>query len=256
MPKIEISKRTELVRGCGYRKVGFYLVSNAFMGTSCGKLPIPLEICPCCGDGIKQTRSWRKIDLRRLAEDRRCSMGMPISAQQVESGRSTTGLREMIDNIENRCNTCPLGGAIPAAAYLLWVGAQHYSAGQFLDEGKLQGISRRIPSTRAGNPQLPKDFELGESIVALAHPEVCLSEEGEGLAPGLFCFFMPQAIEYVIDTSKMGESAYLEYLERLSDRGCSLISARQGTGVVVGNAHAVTPVETPSPAHLDFLGGF
>jgi len=250
--KIEITQQTELIRGCGYRQTGFYLRADRFIGNHCGKLPIPLIICPCCGEGIKQTRSWRKIDLNRLAQDVRCSMGMPISAEDQAMASSSPGLNSLKANIENQCNGCHLGGSIPSVAYLLWVGAQSYSAGEFLDEGSEQGISRRIPSTRGGNPQLPRQFKVGESLVALAHPEVCLTEEGDGLAPGLFCFFRPQAVEYVVDTSKMRDQTYIEYLERLSERGCTLIQVERGQGAVVANESAVTAI---SPSNqLDFLG--
>ena len=44
-------------RGCGYRKeCGYYMMLPHFKAESCGKLPLPLEQCPCCGQGIKFSR--------------------------------------------------------------------------------------------------------------------------------------------------------------------------------------------------------
>ena len=48
-------------RGCGYRQPGgLYLVAGA-MAKVCGKLPIPLTVCPCCSVGIKPSRGWTWI---------------------------------------------------------------------------------------------------------------------------------------------------------------------------------------------------
>ncbi len=60
-------------RGCGYRKEGgLYLVSSRG-AQACGKLPIPLDICPTCNDGIKPSRDWTWIDGKKIAEDIECS---------------------------------------------------------------------------------------------------------------------------------------------------------------------------------------
>jgi len=55
-PEIEV--RYESKRGCGWRKPGgLYLMADG-PAELCGKLPIPLEICPSCGGGIKLSRGW------------------------------------------------------------------------------------------------------------------------------------------------------------------------------------------------------
>jgi hypothetical protein len=56
-----INSQIEHKRGCGYRKPGgMYLVSLG-IGRDCGKLPIPLTVCPCCGAGIKFSRGFTWI---------------------------------------------------------------------------------------------------------------------------------------------------------------------------------------------------
>lgn len=46
-----IETRVEGARGCGFRKTdGLYLVCDG-LGSACGKLPIPCEVCPTCGRG-------------------------------------------------------------------------------------------------------------------------------------------------------------------------------------------------------------
>ena len=60
-------------RGCGFRKEGgLYLMGGTSL-QSCGKLPIPLEICPVCGQGIKPSRSWTWINGAELIEDVECT---------------------------------------------------------------------------------------------------------------------------------------------------------------------------------------
>ncbi len=56
----------EAARGCGYRKAGGkYLVSGGEM-LPCGRLPLELTVCPCCSQGIKQSRGWTWIDPEKL----------------------------------------------------------------------------------------------------------------------------------------------------------------------------------------------
>jgi hypothetical protein len=53
-----IETRYDRKRGCGWRKPGgLYLCADG-VGGVCGKLPIPLDICPTCHGGIKFCRSW------------------------------------------------------------------------------------------------------------------------------------------------------------------------------------------------------
>ena len=137
----------EAKRGCGYRQPrGLYLVAK---GTSspCGKLPLPLDICPTCSAGIKFSRAWTWIAPGTLFDEIECKLGV--------------------------CSLCPLGpetdspfGSVRRTlgdrAGLLWVGEKFYSPDEFLAEAHALGVSRRIPA-------LPRDFKLGETWVFLAH---------------------------------------------------------------------------------------
>ena len=58
----------ESERGCGFRKKGgLYLVSEG-LAAPCGKLPIPLTVCPVCGQGIKPSRGWTWINGKKLVD--------------------------------------------------------------------------------------------------------------------------------------------------------------------------------------------
>ncbi len=181
-----IHKRTERERGCGYRKKGgLYFVSEG-VSAPCGKLPIPLTVCPCCNAGIKQTRGYQWI------------------SSQLFSATVCEG----------QCMTCPMNfGNIRMG--LMWVGEKFYStSGEFIKEANAMGVSKRIS-------QVPKDFVVGETWIALAHPKAC-NGVGEGgkivMTPGVFRAFRPTAIEYVI-TGKETE----DELDALEARGFTLV---------------------------------
>ena len=198
-------------RGCGFRKPGgLYLVAG-FGAAPCGKLPLPLTVCPCCGAGIKFARGWTWISPAKLFDGVEC--------------------RYAGDPDRIKCFGCPLD-VPPERAGLIWIGEKFYkSAGAFTDEVAAQGISRRITS-------VPHDFKLGETWVLLAHrkavEEVCPICEGscqsdgercfncEGVGrlytPGIFYVFRPEAIEYIV---KGDESE--EELDRMEKRGISLV---------------------------------
>ena len=195
---IRVSHETK--RGCGFRKAGgLYLVSGGF-GRFCGALPIPLDICPTCQQGIHPARGWTWINPKALLAGRPC-------VQTISP---------------NYCDACPMF-AIEKAG-LLWIGGQYYKTPrEFEREGAAMGLSRRIS-------QIPRDFKLGETWVALAHrktiPEVSLNntvKDGEELIetkyrPGIFHLFKPTAIEYVVR-----ETDSEKKLEALEKRGVSLV---------------------------------
>jgi hypothetical protein len=185
-------------RGCGYRKKGgLYLMSGEYF-KECGKLPIPLTVCPCCGHGIKPARGWTWVT------------------------------SELIMNAECRspksdCNMCHPLGNIQNQYYrfgLLWVGEKFYKTPHdFMRESNAQGISRRISA-------IPNDFELdrtGDDLFAtwvlLAHrkaiyePASDFADE-DGFVSGIFCVFKPTRIEYVVKGDETEEE-----LERLIARG-------------------------------------
>jgi hypothetical protein len=126
------------VRGCGKRKPGgLYMVTDPGPMVTCGKMPIPLETCPCCGGGIKFSRGYQWIDLQRLAASQPCS------------------------GPADRCAACPV--SVIGRVLLLWIGESFYKTPEdWMNEAVDLGISRRIKA-------IPRGFEIGRDWVAAAH---------------------------------------------------------------------------------------
>lgn len=199
---MNIETKHESRRGCGWRKPGgIYLVAPA-PDAKCCRLPHILDICPCCGAGIKPTRGWTWVDVDKLFWP--------------------NGYDEYHDKCPNNdwTHICPLSrpGTIGKAG-LLWIGEQFYATPEaFLMEAKSMGISRRIHS-------VPRDFKLGETWVLLAHRKGALAahtaedglfkgEDMEIWQPAIFSVFKPAAMEYIVTGHEDEES-----LEQLVKRG-------------------------------------
>ncbi len=151
----------ESARGCGFRKEGGLYLMGGDVWEPCDRLPIELHVCAACGHGIKPTRGWTWIE-----------PGSMLGLEDVESAMIT-------DCGNTNCGTCPVGGAIPERAGLLWIGGEFYrTTVDFQREAQSVGISRRITA-------VPKDFEVGRSWVFLAHREAiarrCVSCQGRGV---------------------------------------------------------------------------
>ena len=182
-----INSSAEHARGCGYRKPGgLYLVAGA-LSRPCGKLPIPLTVCPCCGSGIKPARGWTWIE-SKLVKDAPCSL---------------------VD-----CVGCyPFDGKVEIFG-LIWIGTKFYPTAQsFSKEAAAMGVSRRIKS-------IPREFKLGETWVLLAHRyAIPAKSKDESDIPGIFTAFKPTRIEYVIREDDSDEK-----LESLEKRGITLVN--------------------------------
>jgi len=172
-----------------------YLVAGR-LSEPCVKLPIELTACPCCGGGIKSARGWTWITPDPLLDPG------PHGSERHEE-------------------RCPLGTAVDWSdgrkAGLIWIGGSFYPTPEsFAREARKMGVSRRIHN-------VPREFKLGETWVALAHakavtyPEVEVDQDGH-YGPGVFTFFKPTAIEYVV---KGDETA--EELDQLEVRGLTLV---------------------------------
>lgn len=205
---LKISERIEPARGCGYRKPGgLYLVSGPHSGGCC-RLPIPLTVCPTCNAGIKPTRGFQWISGELFTTGGVASCPMLDSPGKIWS------------------SPCPMSQP-PEKLGLMWVGEKYYpSAAHFVQEARTQGISKRLAA-------LPLDLVIGQTWVALAHrcaivdysegPQAWVDEHGEAhtgikYLPGIFMFFRPQAVEYVV--KPVEDPAQLE---RMQDRGVSLV---------------------------------
>jgi hypothetical protein len=188
-PAVEL--RIEGPRGCGHRKKGgIYLVCDG-LGRPCGKLPIPLHVCPTCSAGIKPARGWTWIDGTALSAAASCA------ADPCRPG-------------------CPLRQP-PGRVGLLWVGGSFYATPEeFSREAARLGISRRLAA-------VPKDFKLGETWVWLAHRSTPLGPDGQ-VGPAVFHAFLPSRIEIVV-----GEDDPEEEIERLLERGLTPVVIKRDT---------------------------
>lgn len=196
-------------RGCGFRKTESLYLRADGPGAGCGKLPVILDICPCCGNGIKFARSWTWIDPSRLMETGDCGEGC--------LGEGCSLFRP------------------PIKAGLLWIGERFYKTpSDWLTEAHEQGVSRRIQS-------LPHGFKIGEHWVMTAHKKAredvcddcegstcagagnddpCPSCKGKGKVwkAGIFHVFKPSRVEYIVSGKESEEE-----LERLEARGFTLV---------------------------------
>ena len=201
-------------RGCGYRKIGgLYLVSGG-QGVPCDRLPFPLDVCPTCHHGIKQSRGWTWIDVAELVG------GVHPQCQD-----------------EFPCPIC-MAPADMGKAGLLWIGEQFYKTPlDFMREAAELGISRRISA-------IPRGFKVGETWVLFAHPKTipcsncsgtglhggqpltpdpkipkCGDCKGTGYKQGIFRVWRPERIEKILPESWKIDPAHFEELQDLADKG-------------------------------------
>lgn len=189
-------------RGCGFRKIGGLYFVGGGAAVYCDRLPIPLEVCPTCGHGIKQTRGFTWVELEPLVGG--------AHAQCADTFPCPLCMRP--DTL-GRCG-------------LLWVGERFYKTPADFDrEAAALGISRRISA-------IPRGFVVGETWIVFAHPRAIATQlncprcaevvavvriDGElqlacpacgwnGLAfrPGIFKVWKPERIEKILPESARG----------------------------------------------------
>ena len=210
MPEIRTSY--ERSRGCGFRKGGgTYLVTDeGKLLQPCGRLPLVLDICPTCGQGIKFSRSPGWVDPALLFEGNECRM-------KRKSLRSHSEILQKIFGGPFGAKTsasclCPLDDPSSLGrSLLMWVGEKFYpSPMDWLQESQRQGISRRIAS-------VPRGFIPGETWILVAHKKVNI-EGGQKPQPAVFHLFRPDRIEYVVSGQESEEE-----LAKIEKRGISLV---------------------------------
>lgn len=188
---------TESKRGCGYRKVGnLYFVTDA-EGYACDRMPIALTVCPCCGEGVKFSRSFTWIQPTKLFVG---DHGDP------EAGNGCT-----CDSFCPACFPTNIFGP-EGKAGLMWVGKKYYSTESFMQETNELGFSKRINT-------IPNDFKVGRTWIFLAHVEaVDIKPNGKNdvpvqdklfdrepadeKAPGIFMAVRPRRIERIVKQSE------------------------------------------------------
>lgn len=188
----------ESARGCGYRsKGGIYLRFDG-AAQACGRLPIPLVRCPCCGAGIRASRAPQWVDADMLLK--------PYLEQECPT--------------PDNCATCPIHAAIHGnigKSLLITVGEKFYPLpDDFIEESRRMGVSRRITS-------VPRDFEVGKTWVLFAHRKA-VHERPEFVGPvkftpGIFAMCQPTRIEYVVKGTETDEE-----IEALIKRGLTPVS--------------------------------
>ena len=186
----------EAKRGCGFRKVGgLYLVSDG-RGVICDRLPIPLEVCPTCGHGIKQSRGWTWVDVAAL-------VGLHLQC-----------------NDDFPCPLCMAPGELGKCG-LLWIGEKFYKTPREFDaEAEALGVSRRVAA-------VPRGFKVGKTWILLAHPKAIIryvprlepvgpldTPDERKEFPGIFKVWRPQRIEKILAESQRGGAEHMDCLEK------------------------------------------
>lgn len=188
----------EKIRGCGFRKVGgTYLIGEGMM-VPCDRLPISLEVCPVCGQGIKITTGYTQIYPERLfgGKHKNCT--------------------------ESYSELCPVCNPQIAGkeALLMWVGSRFYSPESFIAEAKERNVCKRIPF-------ILSNLEIGKTWIYLAHKEAykkVINQYRTDLKPGVFYAFKPTRIEKLIWKSEADEKT----LEKLKKRGITPVVIPDG----------------------------
>jgi len=205
----------EKKRGCGYRKIGgIYLCSDG-VGEPCHRLPVPLDVCPTCHHGVKQTRGWTWLDWIAFSGGN-CGgglnpayvLGAPHCARCVVCTPELLGLAP-----DKNGNTSP---ELYRKVGLIWIGEKFYKTpNDFTREAVEQGISRRITA-------IPKGFKVGEHFILVAHPRAIENRtpgaENNVFTAGIFHAFKPSRIEKIL-----GDDASPEEVKEWEDRGCTVV---------------------------------
>lgn len=204
----------EAKRGCGYRKIGGTYLVGGGIGVPCDRLPLALDVCPCCGQGIKQSMGWTWVDVAKLVQ------GKHIVDEMLSVGGGWAGYPDEPSGKQIPCkeaDSCIFCGAPEkmGKAGLLWVGERFYKTPEaFIAEGVQMGFSKRIKA-------VPRGFKVGETYVLLAHPKAVYTASddvltsGEKFKPGIFYIWLPQRIEKILPESWRGSRE----AQDLEDRG-------------------------------------
>jgi len=212
----------EAERKCGYRHAGGLYLAGEFFFKSCDRLPLELKVCSVCGQGIKVGRGFTKINPYRLWGTHNSS------TIYVANDNSNLPLTVEPCHCIHPCNTCD---PKDRTAYIMLVGTKFYATPEeFIEEGKLLGISKRIPF-------VPKEFKAGETVIYLAHhkavkilvPADCTKEklpdaDHTEYRTGIFAAFIPQRVEKIIWKS----DADKETLQALKERGITPVILEDG----------------------------
>jgi len=241
----------EAKRGCGYRKQnGLYLVGGG-LSAPCDRMPFPLDRCKTCGGGIKFTRGpqWLQPDFftphdSLVAFRRETCLDESVCPVCVNGGPDASRSASADD--------------LFGPHLLLWIGRGHYSPDAYLKESRELGVSRRLSAmpkglvigetwvllahldavppkdpnvcTRcetttvmhANHPDASSVFKVGTIKLALNGEtiEVCEEFQAPKPTPGIFCAFVPRAVELILKQS----DSTPERVEKEAKRGVTVVA--------------------------------
>jgi len=214
----EVVTLREKARGCGFRRAGPRGVGIYMMGpggtSACERLPMPLTVCPCCGQGIKFARAFTWIEPGKLFAPHIEPVCIKLGPRDEAADQALWG--KYADHNHNLCPMCNAEQIAGDRAGLLWIGGKNYTPEAFKREAAMMGISRRLPN-------IPRGFEVGKHIIYLAHKQACWPEGWPHCAPdaksrpGIFYAFRPSHVDLVIDDPDEIPETALRLKERLGD---------------------------------------
>lgn len=195
----------ESKRGCGFRKIGGLYLVGGNLSAPCDRLPFPLTVCPCCGEGIKFSRGFTWIQPETLFQGNH----KPENKLKNLLGLNSCSCIESFK--KGKASMCPC--CMPEEVFneiktagLIWIGDKFYSPEKFMDEAAEMGVSRRIKT-------IPRGFKIGETWLFFAHKKAITKTvqavesldselfETEDI-PGIFCAFRPTRIERIVKQSE------------------------------------------------------
>ncbi len=215
----------EAKRVYGYRQVhGLYLVGG-ILSAPCDRLPLPLEVCPVCGSGIKVSRVFTKINAAKIwgPHDKHT-----VSYKALDKSIVVT----TDDNCRDTIRPCFVCDPKDEVGFIMLIWEKNYSTpADFIKEGVALGVSKRIPF-------IPKELELGKTVVFFAHHKACvdnglkLGTDGQVIAfiykTGIFAAFIPQKVEGLYWESELKGKKGKKLLEKLEKRGITPVSIPDG----------------------------
>lgn len=210
---MSIRTSIEGARGCGYRKAGGYYLVAPRLSEPCPRLPIELDRCPHCGQGIGPARGFTWVTPSVLfpaqmhgttAHNESCPLGRPLFDPRDEETKAADPEGLLFHRMGER-------------AGLIWVGGLYYpTAASFMEEAAEMGVSRRVQRP-------PRGFKVGEDWIVLGHAKAMskrtqhdLDDPVEVWVPGIITVFKPTAIEYIVKGDETDEE-----IEALEKRGIS-----------------------------------
>lgn len=201
----------EAIRGCGYRKpgkdgVGIYLRGGSYF-EECERLPFLLDVCPCCGAGIKASRGFTWINPMVIFDP----YTEPKCTGFWDDALAAGYHKE--DHDHERCWMCN-PELLGSRAGLIWIGEKHYATpADFSREAATMGISRKIAA-------IPNGFEVGVHAIFLAHRKTIRTTSADGEVEwkaAVFMAFKPTHIDLVVDDIDAIPDKAIELAKRVGE---------------------------------------